>query len=195
MRRLVIASLLASLALVSPASAKEIAGATICGADGCRSAGDGAVLHRLMPEGQPAVAPAAAPFLRVAMRYAHDDEAVTVRSVLVPSAGLLGSEGGWVRLGPRARAAFRRLADGLEALPPTRLQAALDEVGAAASEPQTQRPPEVFMVQPAAEASSEASSNTGVVVGVVAGVAVLLGLIAAATRMRRGHAGSGPATS
>jgi hypothetical protein len=191
MRRLVIASLLASLALVSPASAKEIAGATICGADGCRSAGDGAVLHRLMPEGQPAVAPAAAPFLRVAMRYAHDDEAVTVRSVLVPSAGLLGSEGGWVRLGPRARAAFRRLADGLEALPPTRLQAALDEVGAAASGPQTQRPPDVFTVPTAAEGSS----NTGLVVGVVAGIAVLLGLVAATTRMRRRHAGSGPATS
>ena len=88
MRPLVILTLLASLLLVSTASAKELAGATVCGADDCRTVGAGGELDRMLLEGSAAAAPEPAPFLRVSLRFrGEEDEIVIAESLLVPSAG------------------------------------------------------------------------------------------------------------
>ena len=188
MRSLVAAALLASLVLVSTASAKELESVAVCGAGGCRTVRDGELLHGAVPEGDPAAAPsAAAPFLRVAMRFASEEEAVTVRSVLVPSTGMLGSQDGWVLLPPDARGAFGRLADGLDPLPAARLAAALGELGATPIQPRRSD-------APVSAPPVDRTSDTGVVLAMGA-VVVLLGLLAAGMSLRRRHHGAhGPLT-
>ena len=184
MRPLVlVVSLLAGLSLVSTASAKELAGATVCGVDACRSA-SADQLERMVPEGDAAAAPdAPAPFLRVSLKFrGEEDEVVTVGSVLVPSAHLMGGEGGWTWLAPAALARLEDLAAGLEPWPAAQLSSAVQELGgapieAAAPEPAASAPPPV-----------DRSSPTGVVVGLGA-LVVLLG-VAAVVRDRR-HGGGG----
>jgi hypothetical protein len=175
MRPLVIA-LLAGLVLASSASAKEVTGATICGADDCRTVG-AEVGHDVFPDSIPAEAPAAAPFVRVSVDVrVEDGEEVTVESVFVPSLGLLGGEGGWMRpVDEGALATLERLARGLEPWPASELPGAAPQ---AASAPAPAPPP----------APVDRSSPTWVVAGLGA-VLALLGLAAFAGGRR--HRGGG----
>jgi hypothetical protein len=182
MRPLVIVSLLASLLLVSTASAKELAGATICGADDCRTVAAGAELDRILPEGSAASPPEPAAFLRVSLQFrGEEDEIVTAESLLVPSAGVLGGEGegGWMLLAPESLAGLERVAEGLEPWPASQLSAAVVELGGAPIEP----PPPPPAAEPPAPV--DRSSPTGIVVGMGA-LLVLLGLAAVVSERRRG---------
>jgi hypothetical protein len=186
MRPLVIASLLlGSLLLVPTASAKELAGATVCGVDGCQTAGAGGELDRIVPEGDAAGPPEPAPFLRVSLNFrGEEDEVVTVGSVLVPSAGVLGGEGGWTRLTPESLAGLERLAGDVRPLPASQLSAAVQELGGAPIEAADPPPPADVAPPPI-----DRSSSAGVVLGMGA-VVVLLGLLAVVQERR--HRGGGP---
>jgi hypothetical protein len=187
MRPLVILTLLASLLLVSTASAKELAGATVCGADDCRTVGAGGELDRMLLEGSAAAAPEPAPFLRVSLRFrGEEDEIVIAESLLVPSAGVLGGEGegGWMLLAPESLAGLERVAEGLEPWPASQLSAAVVELGGAPIEPEQAPPPAAEPPPPV-----DRSSPTGVVVGLGALVA-LFGLAAVVSTRRRGGGGA-----
>jgi hypothetical protein len=180
---IVVSSLVGLTLLASTASAKELAGASVCGADGCRSARD-AQLRGLEPEGDAEVAPTPAPFLRVTLRFrGEEDEIVTVRSLLIPSTGAFGGEGGWLRLRPASLEALQRVGEGLEPLPAAQLSDAVQELGGAPLEEATPPPPEDVAPPPV-----DRSSPTGVVVGLGA-IIVLLGVVAV-VRERR-HPGGG----
>jgi hypothetical protein len=178
---IVLSSLVGLTLLASSASAKELAGATVCGVDGCRSA-SAAQLRGLEPEGDAEAAPRPAPFLRVTLRFrGEEDEVVTARSLLIPSTGVMGGEAGWLRLWPDSLAKLQRLGEGLEPWPASQLSPAVEKLGGAPletpapAEPAAQVPP----------AAIDRSSPTGVVLGVGA-IVVLLGLAAALQERRRG---------
>jgi len=183
MRPLVIAFLLlAGLVLAPTASAKELAGATICGADECRTVGE-AQLRGVVPEGEPAVTPEAASFLRVSLQFRGDrDEIHTMESLLIPSSGLLGGEQ-WVRLEPAAAAALSGLAEGLDPWPASELSAATVELGGAPIE--DPQPAEVTPPPP----PPDRTSGTGVVLGGLAVLLVMGGLAAMASARQRRHGG------
>ena len=76
MRRAIVLTTLAALALSTAASAKEVAALTVCGSDGCQKITAHAALQGFMDGGYETLAPgAAAPFftVKVAMRHAGDD--------------------------------------------------------------------------------------------------------------------------
>jgi hypothetical protein len=175
MRPLVIACLfLAGLVLAPAASAKELAGATICGADDCRAVGE-AQLRGVVPEGPPAVTPEAASFLRVSLQFRGDrDEIHTMEALLIPSSGLLGGEQ-WMRLEPEAAAALAGFAEGLDPWPASELSAAAVQLG---GEPiEAPRPAEVAPPPP-----PDRTSGTGVVLGGLAVLLLMGGLAGLASR-------------
>jgi hypothetical protein len=186
MRPLVIACLLlAGLVLAPTASAKELAGATICGAEDCRTVGE-AQLRGVVPEGEPAVSPEEpTAFLRVSLQFRGDrDEIHTMESLLIPSRGLLGGEQ-WVRLEPAAAAALSGFAEGLDPWPASELSAAVVELGGTPIEaPQP--------AEPAPPAPPDRTSGAGVVLGGLA-VIVLMGGLAAMASVRQRRPG-GPVT-
>jgi hypothetical protein len=166
--RLLAAVLLAGLVLVPAASAKEVVGATICGAEECRTISGAEAGHDVMPDSTTAAAPEAAPFLRLTVDVrVEEGEVVAMESVFVPSLGLLGGEGGWMRPVDGALATLERLARGLEPWPAAELPGA-----APAPEPEPAAPP------------VDRSSPTWVVAA-LGGVLALLGLAAFARERRR----------
>jgi hypothetical protein len=168
MRPLIVA-LLAVLVLASSASAKEVRGATICGAQECRTVG-AEVGHDVFPDSAPAEAPQAAPFVRLSVDVrVEEGEDVTVEWVFVPSLGLIGGEGGWMRpIDEGALATLQRLARGLQPWPASELPGAAPPRAAAPASP----PPAV-----------DRSSPMWIVAGVGAGLA-LLGLVVFARERR-----------
>jgi hypothetical protein len=165
--RLLAAVLLAGLVLAAPASAKEVVGATICGAQECRTLSGAEAGHDVWPDSTPAQAPQAAPFVRVSVDVRGEEgEQVTVESVFVPSLGLVGGDEGWMR--PIDGAGLERLARGLEPFPASELPGA-----AAAPAPAPASPP-----------PSDRSSPAWVV-AVLGAALALLGLTAFARERRR----------
>jgi hypothetical protein len=165
--RLLVAVLLAGLSLPSTASAKEVVGATICGAESCRTLSGAEVGHDVWPDSTPAESPRAAPFVRVSVDVrAEEGELVTVESVFVPSLGLIGGDEGWMR--PIDGTGLERLARGLEPFPASEMP------GAAAPAPSAPASP------PPVDRSSPAW-----IVAALGAVLALLGLTAF-VRERRG---------
>ncbi|MDX6720307.1 MAG: hypothetical protein QOJ63_2561 [Solirubrobacteraceae bacterium] len=107
MRRLLAIALPAVLLLAAPAVAKEVTGAKVCGADGCRSMpGAGA---SLLGGGPPRGGPAAAePFVRVEFSFRGHPQ--PVRNVFLPRSGLLLADDGTTWMHPLALAELRRQA-------------------------------------------------------------------------------------
>jgi hypothetical protein len=127
MRRLVSAIVLAAaLAVPATAAAKQVTGATVCGADGCVTTRDAAVLRGLMNGGPPTVPPTAeAPVLRVRAAVSERPGGrVRARFTTwwVPSQRLLiAADGSAMRLDPLAVRSLVKITHGMAPLPATRM--------------------------------------------------------------------------
>ena len=122
MRRLLAIALPAVLLLCAPAAAKEVTGATVCGADGCRAM-DG-VGEELLQGGPPVDAPAQGePFVRLVFRFAAGRETHRVRNIFMPRSGLLLGDDGRTWLQPMEVATLRRHAATVAPFPASRLPA------------------------------------------------------------------------
>ena len=117
--------LLASLAAVAPANAKEIQSVTACGVGGdCPTTLDTVFRRRMLDPGPPAGAPKApAPFYRLTMAIGDGDKIFgRIRTSWVPSAGrLLAEDGRWLAVKPNVGLDLQRLTAGLAALPAAQL--------------------------------------------------------------------------
>ena len=107
MRRLLAIALPAVLLVCSAAAAKEITGAAVCGADGCRSI-DGAG-HSMLEGGPPTGAPSQSePFVRIAFQIG-DGSGYSERlsNIFLPRSGLLLADDGTTWMRPTELAAMR----------------------------------------------------------------------------------------
>ena len=123
MRRLLAIALPAVLLLGAPvATAKQVSGAKVCGADGCRSI-PGADESLLMG-GDPTSGPTAPePFVRLEMRLRVPGHSERVRNLFLPRSGLVLADDGvtWTR--PVALAELRAQARRVTPLAPSELPA------------------------------------------------------------------------
>ena len=179
MRRLaVLTVLLASLAVASPAAAKEVQSVRACGVGDCETSKAAGLMRGMTDFGPPTSAPQApAPFYRLTIAIGDGDETFEhFKSWWVPAAGvLLGEDGTWMAARPEVRRGLDRVTSGLAALPSDRLP------GFPAPEAD---------ISPARPAAAAVTSDSGLpVVPLVAAVTVLalVGLL-----VRRHVAGSGP---
>lgn len=115
MRRLTLVLLGCAIALTpSSAWAKEIAGVSVCAADGCQEVTDRAAWPHLAEGGAAASAPARPlEHFRVQFRVDADGETVRFWYLAVPARGLAQAEdGSWMTLTPASRKALLGLTQG-----------------------------------------------------------------------------------
>ena len=129
MRLIGILVALAVLAAATAASAKEITKVTACGADGCVTTRDPAVLQGMTNGGPPTVPPnASSPVVRLRAAVAERPGGRAVAhftSFWVPEPRLLVTEdGSWMRLPGAAARALTKLTAGLAPLPASTIAAA-----------------------------------------------------------------------
>ena len=166
--------LLVSLAVAAPATAKEIQSVTVCGAGGCSTSKDPALMSGMIDVGPPTSAPKApAPFYRLTMAIGDGHEVFgRVQSSWVPSAGrLLAEDGNWLAVRPVVGRGLVRLAADLAALPAAELPGF---------------PTADANVTPPRPAPPVASSSGPPIVPVVA-VAMLFAVVAAGATFRAGR--------
>src|SRR5687767_14230205 len=100
MRHLVPMALLLCLTVAAPAEAKEVLSAKVCGANGCESSRDRALIAGLAEGGDPVEPPqAAAPFFRVRLTIGEENGKVIDRfwTHFMPKGELIrGSDGTWM---------------------------------------------------------------------------------------------------
>jgi hypothetical protein len=189
MRRLVSAIVLAAvLAVPAAAAAKQVTGATVCGADGCVRTRDAAVLRGLMNGGPPTVPPTAgAPVLRVRAAVSERPGGrVRARFTTwwVPSQRLLvAADGSSMRLDPLAVRSLVKITHGMAPLPATRMGRA-----AGRSEPLAGPPPQIRPAPAPAVAVSTGGGADWLLIAVPAGIVLALagGLLVHARRHRPG---------
>jgi hypothetical protein len=128
MRRAIVLTALAALALPSAASAKEVAALTVCGSDGCQKITAHAALEGFMDGGYETLAPKqAAPFfsVKVAMRHAGEDAGGwTVQYLRAANMIRAEAEYGkhvWTRPAGTTAQALRKAARGLQPYPAEKL--------------------------------------------------------------------------
>jgi hypothetical protein len=128
MRRAIVLTALAALALPSAASAKEVAALTVCGSDGCQKITAHAALEGFMDGGYETLAPKqAAPFfsVKVAMRHAGEDAGGwTVQYLRAANMIRAEAEYGkhvWTRPAGTTAQALRKAARGLQPYPAEQL--------------------------------------------------------------------------
>lgn len=123
MRRPLLFAIACAAVLLAPstASAKEIAGVSVCAADGCQEVTDQKAWP-LLAEGGPGTGAPARPLEHFTVRIsvlAEGDETVEWSYVAVPSRGLLQAEdGSWMTMVPATRKALLGLTQGRVALEP-----------------------------------------------------------------------------
>jgi hypothetical protein len=187
MRRSLLFAIACAAVLLAPstASAKEIAGVSVCGGDGCREVTDEQMWPALV-EGGPGANGPARPLehFTVTVRVlAEDDETVEWSYVAVPSRGLMqGDDGSWMTMMPATRKALLGLTQGRVAL-------AAGEMPPGKDLP-TARVDEVFSPAEAPPPAADDASPWPWLGG-IALVALVLGLLA--WRRRDGPLGSGAA--
>jgi hypothetical protein len=118
----------AVLAVAAPAGAKQVTGASVCGANGCvdrshllsPSRDDGGLLDLGVNR---TGAPAPAPFIRLKIHVGAGSETFGTNTLIVlPKQGIAAAEDGtWWKLSPHNVAEVRRLARGIAPLPASRL--------------------------------------------------------------------------
>ena len=122
---LLLSTCAALAAIPATSAAKGVAGAEICGRDGCHAVDD-RFFHAVMTDGVPFTAPvAAAPFVTVHVTYTAHGGAPppTDRFTYLPSLGLVRPQGGtqWTRLYPVRRAELARIASPVRPVPAAQL--------------------------------------------------------------------------
>jgi hypothetical protein len=182
MRRAIVLTTLAALALPSAASAKEVASLTVCGSDGCEKITAHAALQGFMDGGYETIAPdRGAPFftVKVAMRHAGDDAGGWTVQYL-RAANLIRAQADygkhvWTRPAGVTAQALRDAARGLQPYP-------AEQLGP------VREPPPVAVEDPPARVSSPASgggSSRLALAGGGAGAALVLAAGALMARRRR----------
>ena len=126
MRRLTPIVLLRCLPAGAPASAKTVLSATVCGANGCESSRDRALIAGLGEGGDPVDPPkAAAPFFRVRLTVGEDNGKVMDRfwTHFMPKGELIrGSDGTWMPATEAYTGALKKIVTpSMEAYPPSGL--------------------------------------------------------------------------
>jgi hypothetical protein len=185
MRRAIVLSALAALALPTAASAKEVAALTVCGSDGCQKITAHAALQGFMNGGYETLAPKqGAPFfsVKVAMRHAGDDAGGWTVQYL-RGANLIRADADygkhvWTRPAGTTAQALRKAARGLRPYPAEKLGP-------------VREPPPVAVEDPPARVSRPASGGGSSHValaggGATAAIALLAGGLVA---RRRRHPG------
>jgi hypothetical protein len=123
MRRLLALVLPAALLLGAPvAAAKEVSGAKVCGADGCRSIPRAD--ETLLLGGDPAAGPRVAePFVKLEMRIGAGGHSELVEMSFLPRAGLVLYDDGFTWMRPVALAEMRAQAGRVTPVAPSELPA------------------------------------------------------------------------
>ena len=122
MRHLLPIVLLLCLAAAAPADAKEVLSAKVCGANGCESSRDRALIAALGEGGDPVDPPkAAAPFFRVRLTIGEANGKVMDRfwTHFLPKGELIrGSDGTWMPAGDAYTDALKKIVNpGMAAYP------------------------------------------------------------------------------
>jgi hypothetical protein len=200
MRRLATAIVLATaLALPAGAAAKQVTSATICGADGCWTFRDPALLEGLMSGGSPTVPPkASAPVLRVRGAIAErpgGEVMARFTTWWVPSQRLLVAEDGtWMRLAPSAVRTLVKITDGMAPLPASRMRSAVVTGPSPAADAPTKMvpPPEIHRAPPVAAHTDTGGGIDWLLIALPAGtvLAAACGLLLYARRRRPGGGGA-----
>ena len=130
MRRLTLVLLGCAIALTpSTAWAKEIAGVSVCAADGCREVTDESLWPALAEGGPGANGPGRqlAHYTVTIRVLAEDDETVEWSYVAVPSRGLMqGDDGSWMTMAPATRKALAGLTQSRVPVEPGQMPAGRD---------------------------------------------------------------------
>ncbi|CAN5293480.1 hypothetical protein BH20ACT16_BH20ACT16_09620 [soil metagenome] len=153
---LLITYLMLAAAVPATSAAKGIAGADVCGADGCHAV-DPAFFHAVMTDGAPLGAPvAAAPFVTVQVHHHRipGQPARTDRFTYLPSLGLVRPQDAtrWIRLYPMRRGELDKLVAPIAPLPANELTA---------------------VVHPATDTATQSTSWLPVLAGAAAALALL----------------------
>jgi hypothetical protein len=122
MRHLVPIVLLLCLTVAAPAEAKEVMSAKVCGANGCETSRDRALIAGLAERGDPVDPPkAAAPFFRVRLTIGEENGKVMDRfwTHFMPKGELIrGSDGTWMPVGDAYTGALKKIVNpSMEAYP------------------------------------------------------------------------------
>lgn len=187
MRRLLLVLLACAIALTpSTAWAKEIAGVSVCAADGCQEVTDQKAWP-LLVEGGPGTNAPARPLEHFTVHVrvlAEEEETVEWSYVAVPSRGLMQAEdGSWMTMTPSTRKALLGLTQGRVPLDPGQMPPGKDLPAP--------RVDEVFSpAETAAAASGSGHASPWPWLGGAALVAVLLVVV---VRYRRRSDGAAPA--
>jgi hypothetical protein len=188
MRHLVPMALLVCLTVAAPAEAKEVLSAKVCGANGCETSRDRALIAGLAEGGDPVDPPkAAAPFFRVRLTIGEENGKVMDRfwTHFMPKGELIrGSDGTWMPAGEAYTGALKKIVNpSMEAYPASWLAKLLAgdqpvptyqaQVSSVVEPPQ---PP------PAADGGGITAATIGLV---VAGALAVAALVLLAVRRRR----------
>jgi hypothetical protein len=183
MRHPVAMALLLCLMMAAPAEAKDVLSATVCGANGCETSRDRALIAGLAEGGDPVDPPkAAAPFFRVRLTIGDENGKVMDRfwTHFMPKGELIrGSDGTWMPAGDVYTGALKKIVNPrMEAYPASSLAKLL-----AADQPvpvsSVVEPPQS---PPAADGGGITTATIGLV---IAGGLTVAALVLLAVRRRR----------
>jgi hypothetical protein len=198
MKRLIVGLTLLALPLAaaSPAVAKEVAHAKVCGPSDCREVKDHDGQLALIEGGPPtAPPPKASPWYRAVVTMRGDGERPTFTTALLPAAGLVRGDseyGGytWMSIAKESASTVREITRGLEPFPAAELR------GLDAAAPKAQVS-EVVLPDPAKAAGDGGSTALPWLLGGIVAAAALAATAIYFVRRRRGlppSPASGPAS-
>jgi hypothetical protein len=188
MRHLIPIALLLCLTAAASAEAKEVLSAKVCGANGCETSHDRAVIARLAEGSDPVDPPkAAAPFFRVRLTIGEENGKVMDRfwTHFMPKGELIrGSDGTWMPAGDAYTGALKKIVNpSMEAYPAFGLAKLLaGDQPVPAYQAQVSRVVEPPQPPPAADGGRITATTIGLV---GAGALAVAALVLLAVRRRR----------
>jgi hypothetical protein len=188
MRHLVPIVLLLYLTTAAPAEAKTVLSATVCGANGCETSRDRALIAGLAEGGDPVNPPKApAPFFRVRLTVGERNGKVMDRfwTHFMPKGELIrGSDGTWMPAGDAYTDALKKIVNpSMEAYPASALA---ELVAGDQPVPSPQAPRSSVVEGPQAPKAADGGGIAWATIGlVVAGALAVAALVRLAIRRRR----------